>query len=511
MGFDGRAPDGEDANVPLLKRIAAFIALVLFAVLGGTSPAAAYLSSPVDRIYGADRHSTSALVSARYTPGVPVAYVATGASFADALSAAPAAAAQGGPLLLTTRDALPDAVRDELTRLKPQKIVVVGGTGAVSAAVYAQLTAIQPAIRRDAGTDRYATSRIVNERAFGSGAPIVYVATGRDFPDALSASAAAGALAGAVVLVDGKSTTVPQATRDLISDLAARDIRIAGGTGAVSADIAQNLASLASVIRLSGADRYETSAAISRSAFSSASSVMFAVGTSFADALSGAAYAGELGVPMLVARGDCITVSAHDLVTGWDPASRTLLGGPLVLGKGVADGMACGGMAGDGDFRVGSRVPAGTYISVGNKDVCEWARRYAFGEDPSTVITYDWGLGQRVATVVRGDYGFSSWGCNTWTPVQNARYIGATLPGAGVFVADQQFPRGTYRATIPTAEGCYWATLRSFVGGPIGGGGDNVIASDYLENSAGRVIEVTVGSDAVGFETDGCGTWIRVG
>ncbi|CPU62207.1 N-acetylmuramoyl-L-alanine amidase LytC precursor [Mycobacteroides abscessus] len=141
-----------------------------------------------------------------FDPGVPVVYVASGTGFADALSAAPAAAVQGGPLLLVQPNGIPTVVADELRRLAPQRIVVVGGSGAVSDAVYQQLAGYTPAIRRDAGANRYATSRLVSERAFaGQTVEVAYVATGTDFPDALSAGAVAGAYGVPVVLVNGKA------------------------------------------------------------------------------------------------------------------------------------------------------------------------------------------------------------------------------------------------------------------------------------------------------------------
>ena len=111
------------------------------------------------RVYGADRYETAIKVAASFSPGVPVVYVATGMNYPDALSAAPAAAAQGGPLLLVPPTGLSAAVRDELRRLKPALIVVAGGEGAVSRSTYTALSGLAPSIRRDAGADRYSTSR----------------------------------------------------------------------------------------------------------------------------------------------------------------------------------------------------------------------------------------------------------------------------------------------------------------------------------------------------------------
>jgi hypothetical protein len=87
----------------------------------------------VDRIAGPDRYATAAAISAsHHLPGVPVAYVATGLNFPDALAGAAAAGKVGAPLLLVTRDSLPAATAAELARLRPGRIIVLGATGVVS-------------------------------------------------------------------------------------------------------------------------------------------------------------------------------------------------------------------------------------------------------------------------------------------------------------------------------------------------------------------------------------------
>ncbi|HET9436051.1 MAG TPA: glycosyl hydrolase family 18 protein [Candidatus Limnocylindrales bacterium] len=94
---------------------------------------------PVTRLGGADRYATAAAVSrATYAPGVPVVYLASGTGFADALAGAPAAGMQNGPVLLVTATSIPSVVATELARLKPARIVVLGGTGAITDAVKVQ-------------------------------------------------------------------------------------------------------------------------------------------------------------------------------------------------------------------------------------------------------------------------------------------------------------------------------------------------------------------------------------
>jgi peptidoglycan-N-acetylglucosamine deacetylase len=87
----------------------------------------------VTRQSGADRFATSAAVSrAAYPSGASTVYLATGGAFPDALAAGPVAGVGAAPLLLTARDTLPAPVAEELARLRPQRIVVVGGQAAVS-------------------------------------------------------------------------------------------------------------------------------------------------------------------------------------------------------------------------------------------------------------------------------------------------------------------------------------------------------------------------------------------
>ena len=117
---------------------------------------------------------------------MPVVYLASGEGFADALSAAPAAAKGGGPLLLTPRSGPTPAILAEIGRLNPAQIVIVGGSGAVAASADATLSGIAP-VQRIGGTDRYDTSRKLVDAAFPTPTPAVYVASGANYPDALAA------------------------------------------------------------------------------------------------------------------------------------------------------------------------------------------------------------------------------------------------------------------------------------------------------------------------------------
>lgn len=298
--------------------------------------------SGVTRLEGASRYDTALEVAQQYAPGVPAAFVATGANFPDALSGAAAAALLGGPLLLTTPTALPSSVAAELTRLRPSVIYVLGGTGAVSSAVQTALQAIAP-VQRFGGASRYDTGLQVVDNIFTSSTHAV-LATGRNFPDALAATGAAGKLAAPVILVDGTLSTVPAAVLSTLQRLGVTNVIIAGGTGAVSSGIQTQLSGLSfAVERFGGADRYATTAAINNRFFprGSTDTEFLATGANFPDALAGAALAGLVGSPMFVTAAACVPTSIHDSRNALAAGKTVVLGGTSVVSNNAAQNNEC--------------------------------------------------------------------------------------------------------------------------------------------------------------------------
>ncbi|HET6793605.1 MAG TPA: cell wall-binding repeat-containing protein, partial [Acidimicrobiales bacterium] len=203
-------------------------------VLGGPAAVSGSVMSqlatyaPVSRVAGADRYATAAAVSAAtFAPGAPVAYVATGASYADALAGSAAAGAQHGPVLLVSSSDVPQTTSTELQRLKPGRIVVLGGTSALSSRVYYRLSRLAPSIKRLSGSDRYGTAAAVAGYAFSSNADEVLVATGASYPDALAASA----VAHPVVLAPPSGRSQPAAAA--LSQLSPQRIVPVGGAAAL--------------------------------------------------------------------------------------------------------------------------------------------------------------------------------------------------------------------------------------------------------------------------------------
>ena len=306
------------------------------------APGVAPFPAGVTRLSGQTRYETAVSVSQRYSPGVPVAFVATGADFPDALTAAAAAAELGGPLLLTQPAQLPSAVAAELARLQPQRIYIVGGTGVVSAAVATALSRIATT-QRLAGADRYATADAIIRTAFPS-ADHAIVATGRSFPDALAATGAAGTRHAPIILVDGAQPAVPQSTLDRLSATGVTSISIAGGTSVVSAGIQAQLTRAGmTVTRYGGATRYETAALLNSAYFpaGSSSTSFLATGLDFADALSAGALAGRLAAPLELSARTCVDPAVGDQLSGLAPTSSVVMGGVAVVSQAAALNTRC--------------------------------------------------------------------------------------------------------------------------------------------------------------------------
>lgn len=293
---------------------------------------------PDSRLAGSDRYATAAAISAAsFTPGVGVAYVATGANFPDALAGAAVAGKLAAPVLLVTQSAIPAATAAELGRLKPGRIVVLGSTAVIGGAVETALASYTTGgVTRLAGSDRYATAASISAASFDPGVPVAYVATGANFPDALAGAAVAGKQAAPVLLVTKDS--IPDATAAELARLTPGRIVVLGSAGVVSDAVRAALGAYTAggVTRLAGSDRYATAAAISAASFTAPVAVAYvATGANFPDALAGAAVAGKLSSPVLLVTRDAIPAATAAELKRLRPARIVVLGSAGVISENV--------------------------------------------------------------------------------------------------------------------------------------------------------------------------------
>ena len=217
------------------------------ALLAGLVLTAADVAVPV-----ADRSAAGVAVTDSGRP-VPVLFVVGKAAAADALAGGPAAGVLGGPVVPVDRTGLSAAVRDELTRRHPARIVVLGGPGAVSDAVVAELEQFTSGtVTRLAGEDRYGTAAQVAMSLFSAPVEQVLVVNGSD------GQGPAGAVAAdrpddPVLLVT--RTGVPASTAAALRALQPRRIVVLGTASEVSESVVRALQdhTAGRVTRVSGA------------------------------------------------------------------------------------------------------------------------------------------------------------------------------------------------------------------------------------------------------------------
>lgn len=101
-------------------------------------------------------------------------------------------------------------------------------------------------------------------------------------------------------------------------------------------------------------------------------------------------------------------------------------------------------------------------------------------------------------TIKKTDEGFETTGCGTWTSDLSRISASTSRITDGTWIVGTDLKPGTYKAS--PGDSCYWARLKSFDGGL-----DAIIANDL---PSGRAV-VTIKKTDEGFESNGCGTWIR--
>lgn len=306
--------------------------------------------SPVDRLWGADRYATSVAIAQQMLGedvGGDTIVVASGEVVTDALSVGSPASGLG-PLLLVKRDRIPDVVANELRRIGPARIVLVGGPNTISADVENQLRGyLDPrfpnaSLERWWGADRYATSATISTQSFKPGVEMAFIASGQVYADALAGAAAAGRNVNGqrrdpVLLVD--DDRIPSSIAEELRRLKPGRIVVLGGPNTIRDSVLADLAAYTSgsVERWAGSDRYGTAAAISHEAYAvgEAGEVFIASGEVFSDALALGPMAGHSPYPILLVRSDSIPSSTLAELRRLHPRRIHLIGGPATISDDV--------------------------------------------------------------------------------------------------------------------------------------------------------------------------------
>jgi putative cell wall-binding protein len=193
---------------------------------------------------------------------------------------------------------------------------------------------------RLAGATRYETAVEISEKCYPEGSEAVVIATGVNFPDALSGAAIASALRAPLLLT--KPGELPAGVVNEIERLDPEKAVILGSADVVSPGIETWLrARMSTVERYGGEDRYETAALVARELEQEYTEIpgrtaIVTIGTNFPDALAGSPLSAIMGWPVLLVKRDSIPAATASALADLDIRRSIVLGDETAVSGAVA-------------------------------------------------------------------------------------------------------------------------------------------------------------------------------
>lgn len=284
------------------------------------------------RLFGANRYETAIKISAELARKGGTILIASGENFPDALAGIALAEKVQAPLLLTKKDELPMETAFEAYRLGATKAVILGGKAAVGSVVENKLEELGLDVRRIAGATRHETAVLIAKELDRTDK--VILATGSNYPDALSVGALSGSEEMPILLTDAKALT--PVTKEALADLKVKEVMIIGGKNVVSPAVEAELKELGlQVERIAGATRYETNALVNTRYYKNADAMVVATGENFADALTGSLLAIDQSTGILLTERDVLPTPSSSYLLQASHDKVFLLGGRLSISDSV--------------------------------------------------------------------------------------------------------------------------------------------------------------------------------
>ena len=248
------------------------------------------------RIAGQNRYESAARISREQFTNAKKVIVVNAQKYADALSATTLSDGKYS-ILYTEKDSLPTATRNEIQRLNPVEVYLLGGKQSISSGIENILKKYSNKVTRIAGRDRYETSAKV---AAMSNKKNIVIASGENFSDPLYASSYAYSNNAKILLSSGK--TLSRQTRDYLlrNKSSIGKVTVVGGGQSISSATVRYIQSVTgkNVSRISGRNRYDGSVKVANSM--KKDKVFIASGEDFADALAISPLAQKLNAPILL-------------------------------------------------------------------------------------------------------------------------------------------------------------------------------------------------------------------
>lgn len=230
-------------------------------------------------------------------------------------------------------------------------------------------------LNRIGGADRYSTAAKIAE-AQGAGNGDIIIASGENFPDALSANYLAGVRNSRILLT--KKGSLPQATINAMKQVGVSRVFIVGGTAVVSNQVKSQIEAMpvyspggtpneflghVSVVRLSGANRFDTNEAVNDWAAANSldsqpvgstnitfgvpakRTAIVATGSNYPDALAAGVATAYGNYPLILTEGGSLSPQASAQLDDLSIQQVIIVGGSDVVSSGVASSISGKGIA----------------------------------------------------------------------------------------------------------------------------------------------------------------------
>ncbi|MCL6885008.1 cell wall-binding protein Cwp10 [Clostridioides difficile] len=236
---------------------------------GGGSSSNSTSNVTVKKLKGADRFETATKISQSGWTKSDTVVIVNGEdkSMVDGLTATPLASVKNSPILLSSNEKLPQKTVEELKRLNPSKVIVIGGNNSMPNSVVEAIKAVNSkiSVQRIGGDTRYQTSiNIAKEIDKTNNVSKLYIGAGNGEADSLSIASLAGKEKTPIVLT--QKDGVDNEAEQFIKSNKVSNIYFIGGIEKISNKAIEQVGKIAnkdiSNNRVAGQTRQETNAKV---------------------------------------------------------------------------------------------------------------------------------------------------------------------------------------------------------------------------------------------------------
>lgn len=236
---------------------------------GGGSSSDSTSNVTVKKLKGADRFETAVKISQSGWTKSDTVVIVNGEdrSMVDGLTATPLASVKNSPILLSSNDKLPQKTVEELKRLNPSKVIVIGGNNSMPNSVVEAIIGVNSkiSVQRIGGDTRYQTSiNIAKEIDKTNNVSKLYIGAGNGEADSLSIASLAGKEKTPIVLT--QKDGVDNEAEQFIKSNKVSNVYFIGGVEKISNKAIEQVVKIAnkdvSKNRIAGQNRQETNAKV---------------------------------------------------------------------------------------------------------------------------------------------------------------------------------------------------------------------------------------------------------